>query len=84
LKKLSAKLAETQQKALCQKCLPKNFPLEAGCQATTTSADAQVQAPDNDSLFDPVEGYSTESAITEVNFLQHVSIFEIINNLIYL
>jgi hypothetical protein len=58
-------------KNFCNKCFPKSFPMEAGTQAVVSTSSVSVQAPpDNEALFDPVQGYTPFSAITEVRTIK--------------
>jgi len=54
-------------KVFCKNCVPKFGALEAGVQAVPNSREVSVQAPpDNNVLFDTVQGFTPASAITEV------------------
>lgn len=73
-----AEKEQSTSKNFCTKCFPKSFPMEAGTQAVVSTSSVSVQAPpDNEALFDSVQGYTPFSAITEVrtNKLTPITIF---------
>jgi hypothetical protein len=78
IKSMDAKLkeaekAQTNSKNFCNRCFPKSFPMEAGTQAVVSTSSVSVQAPpDNEALFDSVQGYTPVSAITEVTTINQM------------